>query len=357
MSKKSLVITLILLLFLISSFLSLWVFWGELTCGIIGKGFSDGLGGSLWVFLAFWILFLAVLALFVLLVKDTRVVIGGVFLTAVSLTLFILRGHSFTPLMATSGVVLFIALLIFSFKLRQDVNNHINFSAGHLLPPQFRSLGFFLTLILSFYIYEKTKPLTVDFKIVIPESIFEAILDQVPTDELNDYAEDMLGIDNSTDPLVTSQTTFIEEMNAFFEGRLPVPETIRPYFEGQELPEETKSYLRDQGIPIEMVEDFLSSVIIDAEGNIKEPISGGGQQILTAGLKAMLEDQINQAFAPFYKYLPLVYAITSFTILFYINLMIVFAGTFITWLLLKVLLWSKVVILDKEMVECERLTI
>lgn len=337
-----LIVTLILILLLVSSELFLWSSWAKLLCTLTKQGIGE-MKWSLLAFIVFWALFLAVFALLSLLVKDMKILMFTFLLAGLGLLGFLWEAGMFFPLGVVSATGLTLGLLISGCQLKNEVNNHLKFSANHLLPPRFRNLGLFLILIFSFYVFWVARGCMADFKIIIPDFMFEVISEHLPVD----LGGETLG----------ESTIDAGGLGEFLRGEAPLPEELRPYLEGGELPEEIKGLLGEHGIPADLLQSSLSAIEVDEEGKIKEPLSGGGTEMLMGGVKMMLEDQLNQYIEPYRGFLPLILAGSVFMFLFYANLLMPILGLVLAWLLLKILVWTKIVKVKIETVEAERLIV
>ncbi|MBU0708896.1 hypothetical protein KJ596_04070 [Patescibacteria group bacterium] len=346
MSKKSLIFKVILGLILVLNVPLLWYLWAKLLCALEVDGISESSLRIFFFFLSFWVLTLVAVAIMVVLVKDWRFLAGSYLLAGIDLLVFLWRGGLLFPVGVVSATVITIGLLVVSRCIRNEVKNHVRFSAAHLLSPGFRSLGLFLSVAFSYYVFWVSRGWVADFYITVPDALIEVILERLPAD----FTEVTLG--QSSDMYEESF-----DLTGFLQGKTALPEEFRPYFREGELPEELKEVLNSQGLPADLLESVLTLVEFDEEGMITEPMSESGMGILAQGLKSVTETQLNQVLKPYRGVLPIILAGSCFLSLFYLNIFIPVGGVIITWLLMKIMLLIKLIKIEKETIEVERLTI
>lgn len=317
----------------------LWRWWGDLVCALfqLNPG-GVSWGGRLAVLVSLWGAFLALIAKLVVFNRDFKVllvtipVLGGVLYASMSQT-----GLS------SSGVyvaILFVvALLLFSWKVRRDADNHIQFAPVHLLLPKFRFLGMFVALILSIGLGIFSQEWVKNYKLTIPDAVFEKVLEGLPMDNVKGEATSKLE----------------EELDQFLRGERAIPQEYRPLVEKGEVPPEYRGLLEEQGVSPELLENMLSNIEIDENGMIKEPLEAGMEGAVFEGMRGVIEAQLNQSIGPYRRYLPYVFSFLSFWPLQIMSFLANLGGFLIFGVSLRVLLWLKIVRFEIETVEARRL--
>ncbi|OQX51458.1 hypothetical protein B5M47_00450 [candidate division CPR3 bacterium 4484_211] len=354
MSKKQIVVGLSFVLLAAVAFFVFWFSADNLIISLLGKP-------AVWwtVFVNFglaWALFLGFWGLFAVLVREKRLLFGGLMIWGgLFFGLLYYRYQIFHNQEWAVYIGLFMAaglVLVLGFagrRLERDVKNHLKFSCAHLLLPWFKRLGIFLSLLVSLQVFWLSPIWLSHFKFEIPDFLMRMIGEQVAEitkSSLESWVGDVQGI--------TSDDAWLDK---FLQGEEPLPEELRSLVEEGKIPKEYEAQLQSLGMPVEIVESFLSTVEIDEQGMIKEPVSGDPGEIVGAGLGVMIQDQIDQLLEPLRPWLGPILAAFTFMALFYLNTITSLGALFAFWLFFKLLILVKIVKMEKVEVEAERLVV
>lgn len=358
MTQKQLLIFSILgLLASVSSFL-FWLSFGRLLLDpyplLIGGGpkiWENGL-----IFLATIAVFLALILLVSLLLADS--IFKIVILLFASLPPVFLQISSGNPLwlIILTALLLFIGLIYCSHLVWLEAKNHLKLRLAHLLGPALSFFLLVLSVILSLHYYFAAAGKTSDFKLEIPDWIMEKALQVASTSLINQLQQ------GQESPLNTLPLP--ANFSEFLLGRKPIPHELRPLLESRAIPPNVAVELERQGVDPNIILPIIQKVELDENGFLKNPQDF--QQLLAQALtptdllpafKNQVQTQLNEIIKTYRRFLPVIFTALFFILLRSLNGLVEWLAVLVLSAALWFLKATKLVSLEQETVQAERLVV
>lgn len=290
---------------------------------------------------------------------------GVILLTAVSLMSLLLPkkldliayGLIFAPLfilnqptwvLALSLFILWLPAILFTWQIKREVENHIEFSAFHIFSARLPLMVTALSVVLGLQFFAASQAQAESFEFKIPENIFQQAV-KIVQPMINEQVETQVqGVRDKTN----QQLAQLPNLDQF-------PPEIQESLLRGEIPQELEEQLRQQGISDQQNTEFETQLKDASQGgqldteNFQNQLTGS----LLGELKTKLESQINQIIAPYRQYLP---ALLGFLVFFTIKTfggIINLAAITVISVLISLLLQANLVTKKLEDVKAERLVV
>ncbi len=304
----------------------------------------------------FWgaiIIFESLLSLNLLLLVD-RIWVGLLFFLLSAVFFFFLLPHlAFFPWLVLTYLPWFSGAVLLRRQLRGEMFSHRRFRLSHFLLPALNKFNFFFFLSLvvvlagiSNYQFLR-RP---DFQ--IPDYLWE---------KLNWSAYLGIGADNG-------HQNNLNQLDRLLRGEEPLPPQLRQQLQQwQEINGKNESeiftWLGEQVLKGENILPLLVLVLgdklrLNEEGYLELPFLQEGQdlpQAVDQNLKNLLEGQINQFWPQIYPYLILLLSLILWLTLLSLRWLLAFAVTLLTFVVLTLARWLKVIELKEELRPVEEL--
>lgn len=358
LTAKELVIFLLLTVFSFAVSFFFWTSWGSLLENPFSLvwGSPDLLVNGLkaLVGLLLVLLFLSLTGLLI-----SQKIFQVVSLTLTSLSLFLAFWDQDLISLTVGFSLLLVACLIFIFSLSTQLYNHVKLQVGHILGPLLSTFVFLFMMIMVIQSYFVSQRKVDSLRVEIPDWVFQQAFNMVGgiTQDFMDKEK----VQGATDV----------DMQAIFEGRVPVPVEWRPYFKQGTLPPELMTEVEKQGITKEQIALLLSNFILDDQGflrpkegsllpNLGEAegsMSGNPLSLIQGQLKGEVQRQLDFLLSSYRQYFPLVLSVLIFLILRSISGVLVSLSVILLSLVFGFLKLVGVFKIEKKEIPAERLVI
>lgn len=280
-------------------------------------------------------LFLGFLSLVNLLITDTRCRIA----TFLFVSFSIFPIFQFDPKTLILAFFFFLALFYFSVRSQSQIKEHLHFSAGHLFGPTLGSLVTLISIIFAVQYFFSAQASISQFKLEIPEYIFEQVSKMIPS---------VKGV----------------QTGEVLQSQIQIPPELIPYIEKGELPPEVEAEIQKYlpaGVTMEQAITELQKIVKEQGGVInvtEEEMQEVEKRVGPLGtVQQIVETQLNSLIEPYKKFVPAVFAALVFLILKWFGSFVNLVSVWILAVLTKILLWTKVAKVKTETVQAERIVV
>lgn len=263
----------------------------------------------------------------------------------------------FTPLflltlplwvLSLSFALLWLSTLFFTRQVKHEVQNHIQFSTPHTFNARLPLMITALSLVLGLQFSVAAQGHTQDFRLKIPETVFEQAIKLVQPTLDKQINQQVQNARHQTNQLL-QQIPGIDQLS---------PEAQKALLRGN-LPQPLEDQLRQQGVSNQQITQLKTQ--LQQLGQMSQPDTGTLRDQLTRQLmdkfKTELESQINQILEPYLPYLPAFLGFVVFLVIKTFGGVINLVAVSLTGILISLLLQAGIVKKKVEEVKAERLVI